>query len=260
MRKLLSIGAWFTVFMACGLLIFTFGPSVNSADFPRHSPGQRLTSFGERLDKFRAAPGPRTVIIGTCYALDIETPGESFNLSIEVSSPLEALQIARAYCRADDNLVIPVTIRDIHCIPPNSVLPPRRETFNDFARKAQLARMSAQRSAGIKPKQLKLTPAERTALYNRNFASIAVFDLSVYHQIHERFPNSIFVLFPTMSVDSLSGVKESLRQHLQASGLPIINLEDALPNEYFKDTFHLTAKGKEIMRGHVSSLTTSMIF
>ena len=93
------------------------------------------------------------------------------------------------------------------------------------------------------------------------YASIQEIDLSVYHQFLEQFPNTTFILFPTMPIKPAIGDEpfaQSINRTIQnqqavtvkllQSGLPVVNLSGSLDANKFKDIVHFKGSGKRLLQ------------
>jgi hypothetical protein len=263
MRKLIGIviltlafvGLWAIALHAQGLCI------------PRDKltvEGQCVEDFHDRLAKFQRLSGPRTVIIGACYAYDIGEPSGIVNLGMYGMKPSEYSQMLQ-YLRPTDTVFYVFSLREMQ-----EGSGPRQWVFADSkARSAVYAKDQFQgliSPAGF----LSLpapSPSERTQLqtmfphakesnlrytlkYMKDYESVPRITTKRLVEFHSRHPKTVFVWTPIAPMPRVApewkqaaatiGVLDK-EIHATFSTLPasVIDLGHAVTQGDFLDLFHL---------------------
>lgn len=282
MRKLPAIGVWFCLFIiSAALAAIAIGASAEPIDLPPQTWERALANFDKRWRGYEESPpAPQTVLIGPSYGVIGRVKGIR-NLAVGSMRPTELNELLRQ-CRPQDTILIAMTFVD--AVPHSSQTRPRRDFHNPSLRRLSISRAALlpMRATPFERPDNKLSKAELRDL-NRIFppslrlkivgdqltwfspTDLSAFDMARYEKIHRRYPNVVFLLFPTYPFsadDTDCDIAASAIRFCDASkhfrslfgDIPHIDLSNTLEAEHFRDLFHYTNEGKEIIRAQLHIL------
>jgi len=215
-------------------------------------PFQNLGFGGARIEeaaniiKYFCNRGDR---VAYCFSLS-ELCASNENLRIETLSPiLNELFICKAVART-------ILFRPKLRGPRNESVKPDKDTQD------LLRHFPATKFPNIHPKML-LRNLEIASLVNTDSLSLA--RLLAMRREHS---NIIFIVNPTLSLQPVPSdckvarhinhyihLRKTFLTKIAASGLPVIDLSDALDPAMFRDWHHLTPEGMNVLRDQISELS-----
>jgi hypothetical protein len=234
----------------------------------------------------QSPPNRRIVIVGACQLGDVTYQEPLINMSLAGARTAEAANIIKGYCHDSDSILYAFSLREFVVQNYNIRLTTQAPLFNKISIAKGLARAelvmfpraNEPRRAPVKHREiphlsLHMPPEQwpnlSPLLVERYFSKAAAcsvddLDLAPLHKIWRRRGKTTFILLPTINlspVDCDCSLAQQinhyihLRQHLHsalaASGLPVIDLSDALPPTMFQDWHHLTDEGKTALRDKI---------
>jgi hypothetical protein len=261
----------FSGLIACLVIFADFGFLMDS--IPVGTLEYYLHEFDQRVERFKKAPPPRSVIVGTCYAAFLGEPGSLYNLGLAAGTLYEQREIARRYISPDDTVVYVFGLPELIKPTPWRV---RRVVHHDFLRRFFLAHSalssfigtnrSAETRPAPRPEQIEILrqacglddiPNPASFLESINYFSDdrlapTLEHLKDFQALHEK---TIFLYHPPLPVAPVQiddELAEKVRHvaHLQSetgrmlrqSSFPYIDLSVAIQKNDYADLLHLKRK------------------
>ncbi|MBI5116728.1 hypothetical protein HZA56_09670 [Candidatus Poribacteria bacterium] len=235
------------------------------------TPDYFLSVLDVRLERFDRAKPPRIVILGGSYAEFMGEDAGVYNLSIAAGHPQEDYMIVKRYCAPDDIAIHVLALRDLIELHHS----PRWYAASTFWRRVYLSRLFLQKQLGIAPdpkfrrspslfelQSLRCAIGGRTVPYFRGlldqvtrFAEAAYkrpISLDLLKKLRACHPNILFVIHPTLPLRRIDGnmklaneiasvidAQEEMKQLLEASDLPCLDLSNTIQFDEYVDLLHV---------------------
>lgn len=279
MRKLPGIVAWFVTFVGLVCLGLSFvGGNVSTDAILTDLWGTNLSNFNHRLEAYTADTGGMPVLVGPSYAAYLDSPKGTHNLGIISARPEEVLTVIYRDCRKDQRIFYFLTLREFY----HFDTPCRPGLDDNIGSRIELARLLIRDKLGIPSRKnqpphpmpgerdtllacANLTEASslnsRTALiYIKQAAQTGEIDIGHLVKLQEDFPRMVFVLSPTLPLQSdgadmllsrqierVIEKEDELVAKLRSAPITTLDLSSLISSNQFIDYFHVNKASRKTL-------------